>query len=63
MKILPKFKKSQIKNQRIASANKVSLVNPSCINVNSVVIVHTGNVLTIEDINKNRSSKYKYLAF
>lgn len=26
-------------------------------------VVHAGKVLTIEDINKNRSSKYTYLAF
>lgn len=26
-------------------------------------IIHVGRVLTINDINKNRSSKYKYLSF
>lgn len=26
-------------------------------------VIHTGRVLSIDDVNKNRSSKYEYLAF
>lgn len=26
-------------------------------------VIHTGRVLSIDDVNKNRSSKYNYLAF
>jgi len=29
----------------------------------SVKIIHTGRVLSVDDINKNRSSKYSYLVF
>lgn len=39
-------------------------VNRSIDNINvSVKIIHTGRVLTIDDVNKNRSSKYSYLVF
>ena len=58
-----KFKKAQTKNQKNTNTNKVNFVTSTNISVNSAVIVHSGNVLTVDDINKNRSSKYKYLAF
>lgn len=41
---------------------KINIDNVNCINVRAT-LVHTGKVLTIDEINKNRSSKYTYLAF
>lgn len=29
----------------------------------SVKMIHTGRILTIDDVNRNRSSKYSYLVF
>lgn len=58
MKLISKFSKSRKAKGTITTASK---------DVKNIEftgsIVHVGHVLTISDINKNRSSKYTYLTF
>ncbi len=57
MKIISKFSKKK-KTQTSASTGKdIKNINFTC------SVVHVGHVLTINDINENRSSKYNYLSF
>jgi len=58
MKIISKFSKKikpQISNEGVGK--DIKNINFTC------NVVHVGHVLTINDINKNRSSKYNYLSF
>lgn len=47
---------SQIK-KTASKAKDVKDINFTC------KVVHTGRVLSVTDVNENRSSKYNYLAF
>jgi len=47
-----------------ALKNKNTSIITSVNDINVVAkMVHTGRVLSAEDVNRNRSSKYNYLAF
>lgn len=47
------------KNKKIKT-----IVNQSINDIDiSVKVVHTGRILTVDDVNKNRSSKYSYISF
>jgi hypothetical protein len=58
MKIISKFSKSTNPKSNSTTASK-DIKNIEF----TGSIVHVGHVLTISDINKNRSSKYTYLTF
>lgn len=65
-----KYEKTHIKQymKKIFKIQKTKKVKPvvnrpiNDIDV-SVKIIHTGRILTVDDVNKNRSSKYSYLVF
>lgn len=58
MKIISKFSKKTTVQTRIAATCKdIKNIDFTC------NVVHIGHVLTVSDINKNRSSKYSYLSF
>lgn len=57
-----KLKFSKIRPSKNNNKNVTTKITANNIDVDYNV-VHAGKVLTIEDINKNRSSKYTYLAF
>ncbi len=58
MKIISKFsKKAKIKTSIDTTGKDIKNIDFTC------NVVHVGHVLTISDINKNRSSKYIYLSF
>lgn len=58
MKLISKFSKSRKVKSTLTAASK-DIKNIKF----TGSIVHTGHVLTISDIDKNRSSKYTYLTF
>lgn len=52
------------KFSKIASSKKNTTIIDSVNDIKVICkVIHTGHVLTIDDINKNRSSKYSYLVF
>lgn len=58
MKIISKFsKKTKIQSSANGAGKDIKNIDFTC------NVVHVGHVLTISDINKNRSSKYNYLSF
>ncbi len=58
MKIFSKFsKKTKIQTSSNVSGKDIKNIDFTC------NVVHIGQVLTLSDINKNRSSKYNYLSF
>jgi hypothetical protein len=57
MKMKTKISKFSKKKTTKISSNNINNINVAC------NIVHTGKVLTIQDINNNRSSKYSFLTF
>lgn len=58
MKIISKFsKKTKVQSSASSAGKDIKSIDFTC------NVVHVGHVLTISDINKNRSSKYNYLSF
>jgi hypothetical protein len=58
MKIISKFsKKTKAQPSTNIAGKDIKNIDFTC------NVVHVGHVLTISDINKNRSSKYNYLSF
>lgn len=58
MKIISKFsKKTKVQTNINCVGKDIKNIEFTC------NVVHVGHVLTISDINKNRSSKYNYLSF
>ena len=58
MKIISKFSKKTKAQAQVSGVGKdIKNIDFTC------NVVHVGRVLTISDINKNRSSKYNYLSF
>jgi hypothetical protein len=54
--------KTKISKFSKKKTNKLVLNNVTDITV-ACSVVHTGKVLTLQDINNNRSSKYTFLSF
>lgn len=52
-----KFSKKATTQKKINSSKEIKDIDFTC------SVVHIGHVLTLNDINKNRSSKYTYLSF
>ncbi len=58
MKIISKFsKKAKNRTSDNITGKDIKNIDFTC------NVVHIGHVLTVSDINKNRSSKYNYLSF
>lgn len=57
MKMKTKISKFSKKKTTKISSDNINNINVAC------NIVHTGKVLTIQDIKNNRSSKYSFLTF
>lgn len=57
MKIISKFSKKTKAKTSTNTGKDIKNIDFTC------NVVHVGHVLTISDINKNRSSKYSYLSF
>lgn len=58
MNVISKFSKKTKAQANVDGAGKdIKNIDFTC------NVVHVGHVLTISDINKNRSSKYSYLSF
>lgn len=51
---------SKLKKTNKSKVNTIDNLNQTNV---TAFVVHTGKVLTIDDINKNRSSKYNFLSF
>lgn len=51
------FKFSKQSNNKLITANDLKNINVNC------NVVHSGRVLTTDDIKNNRSSKYTFISF